>query len=161
MRDWLDKMILESDFEEMKSFGVNFVRLPLGYWNVIDMPGNPNAPSFDADRMGNLSTIFKSYTDYRPYIDKVMEWSANNGIYVMLDLHAAPGNQNGDSHGGCHVDTSGYWDTDWNKQWSTEAVVALANICKEHWNCYGVEPLNEPSGSINRDSLLEYLQGAI
>ena len=69
-------MIVESDFEEMQSFGINFVRLPLGYWNVVDMPGNPNAPSFDADRMGNLSTIMPSHTSYRPYIDKIFDWAA-------------------------------------------------------------------------------------
>jgi len=108
-------MIVESDFEEMQSFGINFVRLPLGYWKVVAMPGTPNAPSFDADRMGNLSTIMPSHTSYRPYIDKIFEWAAKYDIYVMLDLHAAPGNQNGDSHGGCHVNTSGYWVTDWNK----------------------------------------------
>jgi glucan 1,3-beta-glucosidase len=55
----------------MKSWGINFLRLPLGYWNVVDMNGNPNAPSADAVRMGNLNTIMPSHESYRPYIDKV------------------------------------------------------------------------------------------
>ena len=71
---------------------MNFVRLPLGYWNVIDMPGNPNAPSFDADRMWNLSTIMPSSASYRPYIDRIFEYAAKYNIKIMLDLHGAPGN---------------------------------------------------------------------
>lgn len=59
----------------MKEFGVNFVRLPLGYWNVVDMPGNPNAPGNEANRMGNLSHIMPSASSYRPYIDKIMSWA--------------------------------------------------------------------------------------
>lgn len=160
MTDWLDKQIIESDFQQMKDFGINFLRLPLGYWNVVNMTGNPNAPSGDADRMGNLSHIMPSYTSYRPYIDKIFRWAAQYDIYVMLDLHGAPGNQNGDSHGGCHVQEV-YWDTEWNKKWSLDAVVALANICQENSSCYGVEVLNEPGSSISRDSLITFSQDAI
>ena len=55
----------------MKEFGVNFLRLPLGYWNVLDMPGNPNGPQREADRMGNLSHIMPNSGYYKPYIDKI------------------------------------------------------------------------------------------
>jgi aryl-phospho-beta-D-glucosidase BglC (GH1 family) len=44
-------------FKEMHSFDINFVRLPLGYWNVIDMPETPIAPSPDNERMANLAKI--------------------------------------------------------------------------------------------------------
>lgn len=114
MTDWLDSQIQESDFQQMKEFGINFVRLPLGYWNLVDMPANPNAPASDAERMGNLSKIMPSSASYRPYIDKIMQWAAKYDLWVMLDLHGAPGNQNGDSHAGCHVEDI-YWDTEWNK----------------------------------------------
>ena len=47
--------IIESEFAEMKSFGINTIRLPLGYWQLIDMNGvNPNAPADEAERMGHL-----------------------------------------------------------------------------------------------------------
>lgn len=98
----------------MKQFGVNFVRLPLGYWNVIDMDGAPDAPPDDAKRMLNLNTIMPNASYYTPYIQKVMDWAAKYGMYVLLDLHGAPGNQNGDSHAGCHVQYP-FWDTEWNK----------------------------------------------
>jgi len=92
MTNWLDSQIKEEHFVQMSEWGVNFLRLPLGYWNVIDMPGSPDAPEAEAARMANLSTIMPSHESYRPYIDKILKWSYENDIYVMLDLHAAPGN---------------------------------------------------------------------
>jgi aryl-phospho-beta-D-glucosidase BglC (GH1 family) len=72
---------------------------------------------------------------------------------VLLDLHGAPGSQNGASHSGCSVGTV-YWDTDWNKQNTLSAVKALADICNTNLDvCYGVEVLNEPGWNVNRDNL--------
>ena len=71
MTNWLNTMIKESDFSEMKQLGVNFVRLPLGYWNVFDMPYCPNGPAADSERMCNLKTIMPA-ASYRPYIDQIL-----------------------------------------------------------------------------------------
>jgi len=57
---------------------VNFVRLPLGYWNVFDMQYCPNAPSDDSARMCNLKTIM-SAASYRPYIDKILGFARKHG----------------------------------------------------------------------------------
>lgn len=161
MTNWLDSMIKESDFSEMKQLGVNFVRLPLGYWNVFDMPYCPNAPTTDSNRMCNLKNIMPSYTYYRPYIDKVMNYAKKYGQKVLLDLHGAPGSQNGASHSGCSV-SSVYWDTDWNKQNTLSAVKALAEICNANLaSCYGIEVLNEPGWGVDRNHLISYYQDAI
>jgi aryl-phospho-beta-D-glucosidase BglC (GH1 family) len=157
MRNWLETQIQWEDFVQMREFGVNFLRLPLGYWNVVDMQGNPNGPSFDAERMGRLNSIMPSFTYYREYIDKIMNWADQNGIWVLLDLHGAPGSQNGDSHTGCTV-SGQFWDTDWNKLWTKNATLALAEICRAHNNCYGIELLNEPGNDLSRDSLIAYYQ---
>ena len=50
MEHWLRDHIVESEFAEMKAMGINVLRLPLGYWHLVDMPGNPNAPGPVADR---------------------------------------------------------------------------------------------------------------
>jgi aryl-phospho-beta-D-glucosidase BglC (GH1 family) len=63
----------------MKTMGVNMVRLPLGYWNLVDMQGNPNAPSATADRMGHLKDIMKA-SEYRPYIDQITNAAKKNDI---------------------------------------------------------------------------------
>ena len=87
----------------------------------------------------------------------------------MLDLHGAPGSQSGESNTGCSFKYGGnsnyYWDTDWNKLWTHNAVVKLAEICKEKGDtCYGVELLNEPAfpgGGIDRNHLRDFYHGAI
>ena len=78
MTDWLNTMIKETDFSEMQQLGVNFVRLPLGYWNVFDMPDCPNAPSADSARLCNLKTIMPA-ASYRPYIDKILGYARKYG----------------------------------------------------------------------------------
>lgn len=154
----------------MSDFGINFLRLPLGYWNVVDMTSNPNGPESEADRMGNLSKIMPSSASYRPYIDKVFEYASTYGIQVMLDLHGAPGSQSGESNTGCSFKYNGqdgayYWDTDWNKQWTVSAITELASICAANGEtCYGLELLNEPAfpgGGLSRTSLLAFYQEAI
>ena len=74
MEDWISSHIIESEFAEMKEFGINVIRLPLGYWNVVDMPGNPNGPAAEADRMGHLKDIMPS-ANYKQYIDRVIDYS--------------------------------------------------------------------------------------
>ena len=32
------------------------------------------------------------------YLDKAFEWGKKHGIAIMVDLHAAPGSQNGNDH---------------------------------------------------------------
>ncbi|KAF2807744.1 glycoside hydrolase [Mytilinidion resinicola] len=62
----------------MVKYGLNTVRIPLGYW--ID------------------ESLVYSDSEHFPqgglaYLDKVVGWAAAKGIYVILDLHAAPGAQ--------------------------------------------------------------------
>lgn len=133
MDDWIKSLINEQDFVEMKDAGINTIRLPLGYWNLIDMPGNPNAPSAEADRMGHLKDIMPA-ADYRPYIDEIIKYSLENNIKILFDLHGAPGSQSGESNTGCSTKHNGdggvaYWDTEWNKTWTENAFLALSKIC--------------------------------
>jgi hypothetical protein len=39
MLNWLDATVLDSHFEQMRTYGVDVVRLPVGYWNFISYPG--------------------------------------------------------------------------------------------------------------------------
>ena len=165
MEAWMTSHIIESEFAEMKSFGINSIRLPLGYWNLIDMPGNPNAPSDEAERMGHLSEIMPA-ADYRKYIDQIISYSKANDIKILFDLHGAPGSQSGESNTGCSTKHNGnagiYWDTEWNKTWTENAFLALAKICQTAGDtCYGVEILNEPSFDLDRESLQKFYQQAI
>jgi glucan 1,3-beta-glucosidase len=62
--------ITEADFKEIASFGLNHVRIPVGYWAF-----NPN--SAEPYVQGQL-----------PFLDNAIRWARNAGLRVMLDLHA-------------------------------------------------------------------------
>ena len=93
-----------------------------------------------------------SVESYRPYIDKILGFARKHGQKVLLDLHGAPGSQNGASHSGCSINGGNlYWDSDWNKQNTLSAVRALAEICNSNLDvCYGIEVLNEPGWALDR-----------
>ena len=59
------------------SIRLNHVRLPIGYWAFEVGPGEPYIS-------GQL-----------PYLQNAIEWAANYSLKVIVDLHGAPGSQNG------------------------------------------------------------------
>ncbi len=69
-----DTYITEPDFERMREWGVDHVRLPVDYF-IFESDDNPGVY-----REAGLS-----------YVDKTIEWAGKNGINVVLDLHHAPG----------------------------------------------------------------------
>ena len=132
------------------------------------MDGNPNAPADEAERMGHLKDIMPA-AGYKKYIDQVIDYSRQNGIKILFDMHGAPGSQSPESNSGCSHKFGShfwsqhyYWDTDWNKKWTQTAISAIAQICKDAGEtCYGVELLNEPDYRISRSHLKEFYQSAI
>jgi endoglucanase len=73
--------ITQPDIHYLKSIGVNSIRIPFNYklfTNENYMGQN------DPDRGFVL-------------LDRVISWCKAEGIYVMLDMHAAPGGQTGDN----------------------------------------------------------------
>jgi aryl-phospho-beta-D-glucosidase BglC (GH1 family) len=69
------RWITESDFAEMASYGINTVRIPVGYWIYEDI-------------------VYRDSEHFPqggfPYLQKVCNWAANYGFYVIIDLHGAP-----------------------------------------------------------------------
>jgi glucan 1,3-beta-glucosidase len=56
---------------------LNHVRLPIGYWAFDVSRGEPYI-------QGQL-----------PYLQKAVTWARNHGLKLIVDLHGAPGSQNG------------------------------------------------------------------
>ena len=178
MTSWLDENIVESDFQQAQELGVNFFRVPMGYWNVIDIGENPTTttndksmptiPASEQVRLNQLNQIMPA-ADYRPYIDKIFGYAEKYGIKILLNFHGTPGSQNGQDHSGCSFKYDGvnhyYWDNDWNIQASVNAIEKFAEICVEKGDtCYGIEMMNEPgypSGGLSRWHLRNYYQKAI
>lgn len=71
----------ESDFDNCAALGINCIRLPVWYMNFVDFNGNylPNAFA---------------------RLDWFIQEAGERGIYVIIDMHGAPGSQNGSDHSG-------------------------------------------------------------
>lgn len=61
--------ITQADFNEIASVGLNHVRIPIGYWALNPLPGDPYV-------QGQL-----------PILDNAITWARQAGLKVMLDLH--------------------------------------------------------------------------
>lgn len=144
----LDTWISEDDFAWLAEQNVNTVRLPLGYWNIID---DPYEIYFPVD----VSTSMF-------YIDKLFYWTEKYGMSVILDLHGAPGSQNGNDHSGCGNGVVG-WNTETNRNLTLTTISTLAQRYGHKRNLLAIELMNEPAYSLEQDShadLVSYYEAA-
>ncbi|MGB2787034.1 MAG: glycoside hydrolase family 5 protein [Candidatus Saccharimonadaceae bacterium] len=114
--------IVEEDFVWMAQAGINAVRIPVGYW-ILDGDG-----------------------PFRPCIDR-LDWAVKqakkNKLLVMIDLHGAPGSQNGHDHSG----RSGRkdWYRSRKKRLQTiDVLFRLAQRYKNNEHVFALQLLNEP-----------------
>jgi hypothetical protein len=76
--DWRDRFLTEADFERISELGFNCARLPIYYRAIAHLEGGQ--PVFDEASLVR--------------IDDAVSWGQIHGVYVVLDLHSAPGGQN-------------------------------------------------------------------
>lgn len=61
--------ITQNDFNQIAAAGLNHVRIPIGYWAINPLPGDPYV-------QGQL-----------PILDQAIQWARGAGLKVMIDLH--------------------------------------------------------------------------
>ena len=126
--------IKESDFDIIKSFGMNTVRLPFDYKLLMDSDKKP----------------FKLKTDAWEWLDLAIKIAKEKELYVILDMHGAPGRQSGMDHSG----RVGY-----NKLWSIKSFQdqtawlwkEISNRYKNETTIAAYDLLNEPWGSSEKN----------
>jgi endoglucanase len=84
-RAWLDNHTRKSDIDAMARWGFNSVRLPIHY-NLLTLP-------VEKEPVAGKDTWLE---DGFRRIDTLLAWTKANGMYLILDLHAAPGGQGND-----------------------------------------------------------------
>ena len=84
-RHW-DTWITEKDFQWMASIGINTIRLPLGYWHLPTEHTTGTA----------YESVSHIYEGAWPRVVRTVSIAADHGIGVLIDLHGAPGSQNGE-----------------------------------------------------------------
>lgn len=111
-----DNYITEDDIAFIASTGANTIRLPFHYKLFTD-----------EDYMGLTSA-----QDGFERVDKLVEWCRAHGLYLILDMHDAPGGQTGDN-----IDDSyGY-------PWLFESEASQALFC-DIWKRIAAHYKNEP-----------------
>ena len=122
-KEFRNHFIEEKDIRRMAHFGFNCIRVPFNYRLVEKKP-------YRYDRKG-LS-----------YLDRVIRWAEKYHVWVILDLHAAPGAQNHD----WHSDSNGTADF-WTKKDFQKRTFALweflADRYKNKTAVAGYDLLNE------------------
>lgn len=83
---WLANHMRRADIELAASSGFNSIRLPMHY-NLFTLPIQ------DEPIAGTNTWIEKGFN----MVDSLLAWCAANRIYLILDLHAAPGGQGHDA----------------------------------------------------------------
>ncbi|TYI89282.1 hypothetical protein E1A91_D03G044200v1 [Gossypium mustelinum] len=128
------------DFEFLYRHGINNVRIPVGWWIAYDP--DPPAPFIG----GTLEAL-----------DNAFSWAEDYSIKCIIDLHAAPGSQNGMEHSASRDGTTG-WPTSFDYISQTLHVIDfLASRYAKHPAFLGIELLNEPSAAeVPLDMLVSY-----
>lgn len=130
--------INEGDFVYLKEKGINSVRLPVSH-----------------GVFGN----FKNIPQTIKHVDDVMNWARRHDFWVLLDLHTAPGGQNGWEVGGKEGEFSWHKDSQ-NIKATLDVISGLAERYKSSKNLYGIELINEPNAKIPLSFLKDfYKQG--
>lgn len=170
MMSWLDATILENHFAEMKTMGVEVLRVPCGYWNWVTY-AHDDGPEVSGvyatgpirDRLKNLHRI-ASPREYRQYFDKIFDFAERHGIQILLDLHAVPGSQNGEIHSGVCIESNedehhrhlGFFQCQANLRMAVNAVREMARYGRSKRNLYGIQVISEPH--LHTDEGHAYLQ---
>ena len=129
--------ITEADFAWIKAHGLDAVRLPLGYWTL-----EQHAP----------------YVEGARHVDDAFAWAKRHDLQILLDLHGAPGSQNGWDHSG-HAGAIEWTQPD-NIAATVRALETIAQRYGEHPNLWGIECLNEPRWDVPLETLKAFYQTA-
>ncbi len=108
----------EEDVKNIAELGMNCLRIPFYYTMFL-----------------NEDFSRKSEAEAFRCLDRILEWCGKYGVYAVLDLHGAPGGQNGYEHSGA----SGYNKYDastihtWYEEELSDATVDIWRFISEHY----------------------------
>jgi len=121
--DWLN----EADFDRIHAAGLNCVRLP-----------------FLASQISEPASLAK--------IDQAVAWAGARGIYVILDMHGAPGGQSDQGHTG-RADRNEFFKDPANVSRAEAVWTSVARRYRDNPAVAGYDLVNEPTGTPGSDTL--------
>uniref|UniRef100_A0A6B2L8G9 glucan 1,3-beta-glucosidase n=1 Tax=Arcella intermedia TaxID=1963864 RepID=A0A6B2L8G9_9EUKA len=136
-----DSWVSFGELQKLAQHGITHLRVPVGYWIVSIEPGEPFV-------YGGMD-----------YLKRLLGWAQSLNLKVLIDLHGAPGSQNG------HDNSGKTGPIEWQQpQNVARSISVIANITKQllgYPAVTGVELLNEPwttsiGGPIQFSTLKDY-----
>ncbi len=123
--------IRKIDIDSIKAWGFNSIRLPF-HWNLFAT--NTNPPQF----------INKGFE----IIDSLLSWCEANQIYLILDMHAAPGGQSDENISDYNPAYPSLWQSEQNKDLTVKIWRKIAERYKDKEWIGGYDLLNEPKWNL-------------
>jgi endoglucanase len=125
-----DSWATAADFRNMAADGLNCVRMPVYFLDYMDDNG-----VWRKDSTGAI--------DFRR-IDRLVRDAGAAGVYTLIDLHGAPGSQNGNQHSGKTTGSNLYTTTRYQEMF-VQFWDGMATHFKDSPFIAGYDLLNEPS----------------
>lgn len=143
---WLANHVTKKDIDSLAAWGFNSVRLPMHY-NLYTLPIQQE-PVF-----GQQTWLEKGFA----LTDSLINWCRANEMYVILDLHAAPGGQGMDEGiSDYNPNLPSLWESQQNRdktvalwrrlaeRYKDEPVVGAYDLLNEtNWNMDNNQPLKD------------------
>jgi endoglucanase len=134
-RAWLDNYVGKDDIDAVAAWGFNSVRLPMHY----ELYTLPLSKEPVPGQQTWLEDGFKR-------TDDLIAWAKANGLYVILDLHAAPGGQGNDLNiSDRDPSTPSLWDDAGNRDKMVALWRKLAQRYRDEPAVAGYDIINEPN----------------
>ena len=89
MEDHYNTFITEEDIANIAGAGLNWIRLPVPFWAISSWS------NVGTDDNGNVVSEPYATGLCWKYVLRIFRWARKYGIRIKLDLHTAPGSQNG------------------------------------------------------------------
>lgn len=132
---WLNNHTRKIDIDSMAAWGFNSVRLPMHY-NLYTLPADKEPVA------GENTWLEKGFA----LTDSLLKWCKANKMYLILDLHAAPGGQGNDLNiSDRDPSKPSLWDSEANQKKTVALWKKLAErYANEPW-IGGYDIINEPN----------------
>lgn len=132
---WLANHMRKIDVDSMAAWGFNSIRLPMHY-NLYTLPVEQEPVK------GQNTWLEKGFT----MTDSLLAWCKANNMYLILDLHAAPGGQGNDLNISDRDPAKpSLWESEANQQKTVALWRKLAERYKDEPWIGGYDIINEPN----------------
>lgn len=134
---WLQNHMTKADVDSLAQWGFNSIRLPMHY-NLYTLPIEQEPVP------GTHTWLEKGFA----MTDSLVAWCKANSLYLILDLHAAPGGQGNDANISDYDKSKpSLWESDLNKQKTVALWAKLAQRYANEPTIAGYDLINEPNWS--------------